>query len=522
MIKALLISLNLSLSLVFFGCSTFRDDGISLDAVEKTDDYHGTSIKWHKGSIDSAFALAKAQQKLVFVYWGASWCPACNELRSQLFTSKQFAEGLAGAIPVFLDGDKDYAQSWGEFFQISSYPTMLILDEQKRELLRLSEFISPSQFIETMNSVTTLRLNLAQLIEKAQSQTLSELEWKLLANLSWGEAKNLEVDSDLILAKRLDLLARVPAELTAVRASLAASLLETAVHRSVELNPDLSQRLKSQAGDLIAAMMSDEASIFAARSTLIYQAKPVLEWAFPTDLSKRKLLAEKWLLSMGRLRSDTRSSIDVRLWTHYPSIAIHQLENKDMPLPVSLQNELLKDSRDSLVLLDTPSLKQAVIPGMAYLLASVGLHDEAHSILEKEAENSTAPFYFYASMARVADMRGDQAMRLKYLERATAQVRGRASRVQWAAQLLLIYFGDQAPSVAPARQQQIIRDFYDAVFLMRDGFSGRSYRSVKQVASVLKSARLSAANKELIKSYSFRCNRLAPKEKFRCDDHFSK
>jgi hypothetical protein len=269
-------------------------------------------------------------------------------------------------------------------------------------------------------------------------------------------------------------------------------------------------------------MMSDEASIFAARSTLIYQAKPVLEWAFPTDLSKRKLLAEKWLLSMGRLRSDTRSSIDVRLWTHYPSIAIHQLENKDMPLPVSLQNELLKDSRDSLVLLDTPSLKQAVIPGMAYLLASVGLHDEAHSILEKEAENSTAPFYFYASMARVADMRGDQAMRLKYLERATAQVRGRASRVQWAAQLLLIYFGDQAPSVAPARQQQIIRDFYDAVFLMRDGFSGRSYRSVKQVASVLKSARLSAANKELIKSYSFRCNRLAPKEKFRCDDHFSK
>jgi len=34
-------------------------------------------IAWFDGSIDQAFALARAQDKPLFLYWGAVWCPPC-------------------------------------------------------------------------------------------------------------------------------------------------------------------------------------------------------------------------------------------------------------------------------------------------------------------------------------------------------------------------------------------------------------------------------------------------------------
>src|SRR5690606_3732915 len=40
---------------------------------------------WFSGTPDTAFALAKQANKPILVYWGAVWCPPCNELRDQVF-----------------------------------------------------------------------------------------------------------------------------------------------------------------------------------------------------------------------------------------------------------------------------------------------------------------------------------------------------------------------------------------------------------------------------------------------------
>ncbi len=79
-------------------------------------------IAWYSGSVESAFAAARAQNKPVFLYWGAQWCPPCHELKATVFSRPDFIEKLKLFIPVYLDGDDAGAQKWGDRFGVSGYP----------------------------------------------------------------------------------------------------------------------------------------------------------------------------------------------------------------------------------------------------------------------------------------------------------------------------------------------------------------------------------------------------------------
>ena len=51
-------------------------------------------IAWFQGSIDEAFAAAAGQHKLVFLYWGAEWCPPCHDLKAHVFSRRDFQDKL--------------------------------------------------------------------------------------------------------------------------------------------------------------------------------------------------------------------------------------------------------------------------------------------------------------------------------------------------------------------------------------------------------------------------------------------
>jgi thiol-disulfide isomerase/thioredoxin len=157
------------------GCSEpANEPAPSIAAPEYYDD--GTGIQWLKGDVEGAFALAAEQNKPVFLYWGAEWCPPCHAIKATVFNTREFLERSRLFIPVYLDGDTDDAQRYGEQFAVAGYPTMIVFSPDGQEITRIPNGIDIQAFAEVldlaMNSLRPLtdfvRVLLAVLVPYAR------------------------------------------------------------------------------------------------------------------------------------------------------------------------------------------------------------------------------------------------------------------------------------------------------------------------------------------------------------------
>ena len=101
-------------------------------------------VGWLEQDLEGALAKAKTEHKVVLVDIYAEWCAQCKELDEKTWPDPAVKQWLAqNAVAIRIDTDarrKDLATK----LQIRSYPTVLLLDAEGRELRRLLGYQKPA------------------------------------------------------------------------------------------------------------------------------------------------------------------------------------------------------------------------------------------------------------------------------------------------------------------------------------------------------------------------------------------
>jgi|CXWL01.1.fsa_nt_gi thiol-disulfide isomerase/thioredoxin len=92
---------------------------------------------------EKALAKAKREHAPIFAHFFGIWCPPCNMLEEGVYPTDTFKKASAGFVKLALDADSQLSWDWKERYKIGAYPTLLVLDEQGREISRAVGYRSP-------------------------------------------------------------------------------------------------------------------------------------------------------------------------------------------------------------------------------------------------------------------------------------------------------------------------------------------------------------------------------------------
>jgi thiol-disulfide isomerase/thioredoxin len=377
--------------------------------------------------VDKAFAQARQTGRPVYLYWGAVWCPPCNQVKATLFNRPDFAERSRAFIPVYVDGDRPGAQKIASRFKVSGYPTMVVFRPDGTEITRLPGEVDPQRYLLTLSAALNAQTPVKDLVARAQSgQKLSDEQWSLLAFYSW-DTDEQQVMPNAELGKRLgDLASRVPANLPQLRDRLALKAIAARVEAPAESAIAQADRAT------VDRILADPESVRQQWDQLSAVSEPAVKYLAP-DAAARATLSRNWEKALARRLAEGGLSNSEQIDGLYARVNLLKLAEGKETLSAARVQEIQREVMRVVTASTDRYERQAVVPSAAHVLSRAGLLDASDAMLKAELPRAVAPYYHMLALADNAKTRKDAKTALGWYEQAWKASEGPATRIQWGA-----------------------------------------------------------------------------------------
>jgi thiol-disulfide isomerase/thioredoxin len=401
------------------------------------------AIEWLNGGLDAAFALAKAQQRPLFLYWGAAWCPPCNRVKSEIFARDEFAARTAGVLCYHLDGDSAGAQALAARYQLRSYPTLVLYAPDGGEITRLPCELDGELFVAAFDAALAVHAagsSAAAALEAALSvsRPLSADEWSLLSHYSWDTDEGKLLGTRTLAPTLAALAAASTNPDAAVRLQLHAQLAAGSVDAAFLLTVLADARLARSNMDIFNNSGLNLIKIASRREELAAALGSVAaQWADDFWLSAPdRLMAVRLQMRLARLLAPTQG----------------------------LQEQIRERVDEALAESTDPYERHTLVNTAVSALNDAGLPAQAEQVLLAELPRSHSPYYFMLSLAASAKRRNDVAGVLDWYGKAWQASVGVATRLQWGVTYLnsLIDLAPQDSARIEQAAQGLLADIHAA------------------------------------------------------------
>jgi protein disulfide-isomerase len=431
-------------------------------------------IAWNEGGVDESFQLSAEQRKPVLLYWGARWCPPCNRLKATLFKDPAFVAETRNFVPVHLDGDSAGAQKWGEYFGIAGYPTLIVLNSDKREITRLSDGSALDRLPQVLALVLKQNATAAELREKAMQapDTLTSDEWSPLANYSWDE----DVGPLAGQGTKQALLEKLAATCPVAELKPHFALLALDARAEAE---GAGQRASDAA--LLSATLTDPARLKADYPIIEADGGAMIVAVSAASSPERQQLASTLATAMDRIAADPSLPLADRVDSLGPVLDLYKRDKTPVPTSIADKAKQLASLADHDA--KTPFERQSVVPDAAEQLDEAGDPADAQILLKAELGRSQQPYYAMAVLAAIAKEQGDADAATQWLKQAYDAADGPATRTQWGVNYI-VGLVDLAPADAP-RIEQAADQVIDELKAHPDDFYERTRKRFERLRGKL-------------------------------------
>ena len=418
----------------------------------------------------------------MFLYWGASWCPPCNQVKATLFKRADFIERSRQFIPVYVDGDQPNAQKLADRFRVRGYPTMILFASEGAEITRLPGEIDPQQYLQVLalglGTGRSARATLATALGAGAAGLTAE-DWTLLASYAWDTDEGQLVAPDRVASTLVALARACPARYRASsdRLALRAVAATAAGRGSVSVD-----RARSLAH--VVSVLEDPARARAQFDVLVQWAPVIAGVLTDPGSAQRKDLIDRWDARLAAFAADTGLSTADRLDALATRAGLQKLLDPNKPVTPALSSAI----RAAVVQADRDTTdrfeRQAVISSGADALSAAGLDAESDALLKAELARSASPYYQMIELAVNARKRGDSVGALDWYEKAYAAAQGPATRLQWGARYVMA-LTELAPA-GDGRVDRAVARVIDDLDPAPETFYGRNRAVLEKLGTALR------------------------------------